>query len=286
MRSHCGPAGPAIPSRRPKRPIAARHQPRRIISQKRFPKGLRHPRIEPAVRRRELQMRRHRAQMLQQNGDHHLGKRIEVHIDVAGAEIRVGLHDPGGQRLPLTSRLAAVMGDPTCRTPARLPVKRLRGIGRQPRHQRHTGIIANPRQGIGKGVIGAQQVARLRRRDGQNHAARILPLSRIPAEQLEVAMDLVHDRRRPGYDPLELMRSKHASIASMHTKDRTTPANGAQNLAWGEGDTPIDEMLDLMRRGNYRFPATIELEYEVPEGSDAVQEVARCLEYCREALSA
>ncbi|MFC5379655.1 methionine synthase [Aquipuribacter nitratireducens] len=35
------------------------------------------------------------------------------------------------------------------------------------------------------------------------HPSRILPLSRIPAEQLEVALDLVHDRRRPGYDPLE-----------------------------------------------------------------------------------
>ncbi|HSK26448.1 MAG TPA: methionine synthase [Jiangellales bacterium] len=34
------------------------------------------------------------------------------------------------------------------------------------------------------------------------HAARILPLSRIPEEQLQVALDLVHDRRRPGYDPL------------------------------------------------------------------------------------
>ena len=34
------------------------------------------------------------------------------------------------------------------------------------------------------------------------HAARILPLSRIPEEQLQVALDLVHDRRRDGYDPL------------------------------------------------------------------------------------
>jgi 5-methyltetrahydrofolate--homocysteine methyltransferase len=35
------------------------------------------------------------------------------------------------------------------------------------------------------------------------HAAKILPLSRIPDEQREVALDLVHDRRREGYDPLE-----------------------------------------------------------------------------------
>ncbi len=34
------------------------------------------------------------------------------------------------------------------------------------------------------------------------HAARILPLARIPDEQREVALDLVYDRRRDDYDPL------------------------------------------------------------------------------------
>ncbi|MEO3754641.1 methionine synthase [Streptomyces sp. B6B3] len=35
------------------------------------------------------------------------------------------------------------------------------------------------------------------------HAAKILPIARIDAEQVEVALDLIHDRRRPGYDPLQ-----------------------------------------------------------------------------------
>ncbi len=34
------------------------------------------------------------------------------------------------------------------------------------------------------------------------HAARILPIARIPDEQRQVALDLVYDRRREGYDPL------------------------------------------------------------------------------------
>src|ERR1700758_3611526 len=39
------------------------------------------------------------------------------------------------------------------------------------------------------------------------HASKILPINRIPEEQRNVAMDLVYDRRREGYDPLqELMR--------------------------------------------------------------------------------
>ncbi len=34
------------------------------------------------------------------------------------------------------------------------------------------------------------------------HAARIMPIARIPPDQLETALDLVYDRRRDGYDPL------------------------------------------------------------------------------------
>ena len=35
------------------------------------------------------------------------------------------------------------------------------------------------------------------------HASKILPIARIPDEQREVALDLVYDRRRPDYDPLQ-----------------------------------------------------------------------------------
>ena len=56
-------------------------------------------------------------------------------------------------------------------------------------------------------------------------------------------------------------------------------------MVWGSGDTPIREALQLMRENKYDFPGTIELEYDIPEGSDAVAEVKKCLEFCREALS-
>ena len=35
------------------------------------------------------------------------------------------------------------------------------------------------------------------------HASKILPTARIPDEQRQVALDMVYDRRRPGYDPLQ-----------------------------------------------------------------------------------
>jgi len=36
------------------------------------------------------------------------------------------------------------------------------------------------------------------------HAAKILPMSRIPEDQRQVALDMVYDRRREGYDPLQV----------------------------------------------------------------------------------
>lgn len=83
---------------------------------------------------------------------------------------------------------------------------------------------------------------------------------------------------------LAFIEAKHDRITSMHVKDRQTPANGAGNLEWGKGDTPLKEMLTLMRDKKYKFPATVELEYTVPEGSNAVKEVAKCVAYAKQLL--
>ncbi|WP_421798654.1 sugar phosphate isomerase/epimerase family protein [Haliscomenobacter sp.] len=83
---------------------------------------------------------------------------------------------------------------------------------------------------------------------------------------------------------LAFIEAKHDRITSMHVKDRTTPEHGAGNLEWGKGDTPLKEMLQLMKTKKYKFPATVELEYTVPEGSNAVKEVAKCVEYAKKLL--
>lgn len=88
-----------------------------------------------------------------------------------------------------------------------------------------------------------------------------------------------------GHDPFRLLRDKHQHIVSMHMKDRQSEKNGQANLPWGQGDTPLAEVLRLMRDEKYKFPATIELEYQIPEGSDAVKEVSKCLDYCRKSLN-
>lgn len=82
---------------------------------------------------------------------------------------------------------------------------------------------------------------------------------------------------------LALIEAKHDRISSMHIKDRTS--DGKQNLAWGKGNTPIKEILLLMKSKKYTFPATIELEHAVPKDSDAVKEVAKCVAFAKAILS-
>ena len=88
-----------------------------------------------------------------------------------------------------------------------------------------------------------------------------------------------------GGTPMQFLEKHHARISSFHLKDRTTPEHCALNLAWGTGETPIRDILQLVRKNKWKMPASAELEYEIPEGSDAVKEVRKCVDYCRTALT-
>lgn len=87
-----------------------------------------------------------------------------------------------------------------------------------------------------------------------------------------------------GGTTLEFLQKHHARISSVHLKDRKSKENGGANVAWGTGDTPIREILQLMKTQRWTFPATVELEYPIPEGSDAVTETRRCVDYCAASL--
>ena len=88
-----------------------------------------------------------------------------------------------------------------------------------------------------------------------------------------------------GGDPVAFIKRFNGRISSVHLKDRTTPANGQGNLPWGKGDTPLQEILLTMKRDKHTYPAAIELEYQVPAGSDAVKETVKCLDFCKAALA-
>jgi sugar phosphate isomerase/epimerase len=89
-----------------------------------------------------------------------------------------------------------------------------------------------------------------------------------------------------GGTPMDFLNKFHDRTSSFHLKDRTTPEHCALNLPWGTGETPIKEILQLVRDKKWKIPASVEFEYATPAGSDAVQEVRKCVEYCKAALNA
>jgi len=85
-----------------------------------------------------------------------------------------------------------------------------------------------------------------------------------------------------GKSPVPVIEKYHDRIVSLHLKDRT--AEG-RNLSWGKGQTPIREVLQLLKKERWPIYADIEVEYPIPEGSDPVKEVGVCAQYCRDALA-
>ena len=98
--------------------------------------------------------------------------------------------------------------------------------------------------------------------------------------------DVGHYYRATGQNPCDLIKRLNKQIFSLHLKDRTGPQapNDKSNLPFGEGQTPIVEILQLIQKEKYPIFCDIELEYPIPQGSDAVKEVTKCVEYCRAAL--
>jgi sugar phosphate isomerase/epimerase len=98
-----------------------------------------------------------------------------------------------------------------------------------------------------------------------------------------INLDIGHYVAGTSSSPVPFIEKYHDRITSMHIKDRKF--NDGPNQPWGQGDTPIKEVLQLIKKSRYKFPATIELEYKIPEGSDAVKEVKICRQFAADALS-
>jgi sugar phosphate isomerase/epimerase len=73
----------------------------------------------------------------------------------------------------------------------------------------------------------------------------------------------------------------HDRISHLHMKDRKK--NKGENVEWGKGDTPIKEVLVLLRDKKYPIPAFIEYEYKGTGTS--IEEVKKCMAYMRQALA-
>jgi sugar phosphate isomerase/epimerase len=85
------------------------------------------------------------------------------------------------------------------------------------------------------------------------------------------------------YDAVEFIRKHHARISNLHVKDMKR--NHGPYTPFGEGDTPMKGVLQLLKKEKYGFPANIELEYPIPAGSNLIAEMKKCLAYCKDCLS-
>ncbi len=99
---------------------------------------------------------------------------------------------------------------------------------------------------------------------------------------LGINLDVGHYVAGTKQSPMPMIEKHHKRILALHLKDRKKTG---PNMPFGEGDTPIPEILQYMRKNKLTFSGDIELEYKVPQGSDAVKEVTRCVEFCKKALA-
>lgn len=109
-------------------------------------------------------------------------------------------------------------------------------------------------------------------------------LAYSPANMLN--FDAGHYFGATGKHPNEIVEKLHDRIFSIHLKDKTgknsKPAN--TNMPWGTGETPIADTLKLLQKNKWPIYCDIELEYNIPAGSNAQKEVVKCVEYCKKIL--
>jgi sugar phosphate isomerase/epimerase len=87
-----------------------------------------------------------------------------------------------------------------------------------------------------------------------------------------------------GYDAVAFIKQHHDKITNLHLKDRKKD-HGPNVAVWGTGDTPMKDVLQLLKKEKYTFPANMELEYPIPPDSDIIAEAKKCLAYVKSCLA-
>jgi sugar phosphate isomerase/epimerase len=82
------------------------------------------------------------------------------------------------------------------------------------------------------------------------------------------------------HEPVAFIQENHSDISHIQIKDRTH--NGGANERFGDGDTPIQGVLTLIREKSLPIPVFVEYEY-IGLGTPQ-EEVRRCLAFAKSAL--
>lgn len=99
-------------------------------------------------------------------------------------------------------------------------------------------------------------------------------------------LDIGHYYGSTGNHPNTIIEKYHKLIPSIHVKDKTGPKHATPNMnkPFGEGETPIKDVLLLIKKEKWPINVDLELEYDIPKDSDPVKEVTKCIEYMRNIL--
>lgn len=100
------------------------------------------------------------------------------------------------------------------------------------------------------------------------------------SKYFKVNLDIGHFTAA-NFDAVAYLRQNHANVTNLHVKDRRR--DQGPNVEWGQGDTPIREVLQLLKQNKWPIPAY--LEYEYKGAGTPVEEVKKGLEYARAALA-
>lgn len=103
-------------------------------------------------------------------------------------------------------------------------------------------------------------------------------------KNIAINLDIGHYVAANDDSVLALIEKYRERIFSIHLKDRKSKANKGDNMPFGQGDTPVAAALQYLKKNKLPIYADIELEYPVPADSDAVKEVAKCVQFCKQAL--
>jgi sugar phosphate isomerase/epimerase len=108
--------------------------------------------------------------------------------------------------------------------------------------------------------------------------ASTLALSRY----FRINLDVGHFTAACG-DAVAFIKLNHDKLPSIHIKDYKT-AEGP-SMSWGQGDSPIKPVMQLLKSLKYPGVVTIEYDYPIPAGSNSIAEVEKCRMYLQEALA-
>jgi len=88
----------------------------------------------------------------------------------------------------------------------------------------------------------------------------------------------IGDATGGGYDALKFVEAHHERIALLYLKDRR---KDRLSMPWGEGDTPVKEILQLVRDRKYPIRCYLDCDYKT---TDRPADVKRSFEYAKAAL--